>query len=135
MSYFTVDIYTPNKIIAKGVPANSLIVPTTRGEINVLPEHTHMVTKLDTGVLRCIAEGVESDFLMTTGIIKVLKNKVTVLAQVAEPKAEIDGERAAKALNLAQSKLSGSETLNDADLEKYRRKMTRAFIRSELSQK
>ena len=51
MNYYTVEILTPSKIIAKKMPAESLLIPTTRGQINVLEDHTHIVTKLAPGIL------------------------------------------------------------------------------------
>lgn len=135
MSYFTVDIYTPNKVIAKGVPADSLHIPTVRGEIQILPEHTHLITKLDTGVLSCHQGKTDREFLMTTGIVKVLGKEVTILAQVAEPADYINSERAQKALEKSQSMLNGTETLSDFDIEKYRKKFIRANTRINLAKK
>ena len=37
--------------MVRDLPADALIVPTTRGQINILENHTHIVTKLDTGWL------------------------------------------------------------------------------------
>ncbi len=132
MSHFTVDIYTPDKIVAKGVPADSVHIPTTRGLINILPNHTHLITKLDTGLLTCATGSQENQFVMTTGIVKVLGKQITVLAQVAEDAKYVDTARAEKALKLAKQKLSGNETLSDDDLEKYRRKLSRAFLRTSI---
>jgi F-type H+-transporting ATPase subunit epsilon len=57
MKYYTVDILTPSKIIAKNIPAESLLIPTVRGQINVLENHTHIVSKLSTGVLTVFGPG------------------------------------------------------------------------------
>lgn len=132
MSYFNVDIYTPNKIIAKDVPAETLHIPTVKGEINVLPEHTHLITKLDTGILKCHSGKTDQQFVVTTGIVKILGKSVTILAQVAEAADYVDSARAQAALEKSQAMLNGNETLSDADLEKYRRKLTRAKIRLSL---
>ncbi len=134
MSNFTVDIFTPNKVIARDVPADSLHIPTVKGEINILPDHTHLITKLDTGVMKCHSTQPQ-EFLVTTGIVKLLGNKVTILAQVAEPADYIDSERAQAALELSLEKLNGSETLSDFELEKYRRKAHRAKTRIALAKK
>ena len=135
MSYFSVDILTPYKILAKDVPAEGLHIPTTRGEINVLPQHTHLISKLDTGILVCKdASGIQK-FMVTTGIVKVLKDKITVLAQVSERAEDIDIDRARKALERARTKLGSDETLDDEQLEKFRRKLARAIVRTELASK
>ena len=134
MSYFSVDILTPYKVLARDVSADSLHIPTVRGEINVLPDHTHIITKLDTGILICKADSVEQKFMVTTGIVKVLKNKIIVLSQVAERSSEINIERARRALEKAKSKINGNEISGDEQLEKFRRKFARALIRTALAE-
>ena len=52
MSHFKVDILTPSRVVAKDLGQTPVFVPTERGEINLLPQHTHLMAKLDTGVLR-----------------------------------------------------------------------------------
>ncbi|MCY4643630.1 MAG: ATP synthase F1 subunit epsilon [Bacteriovoracales bacterium] len=137
MAYFAVDVLTPYKVLAKNIPADGLFIPTTRGEINVLPHHTHIISQLETGILKCVSSSGsgEESFMVTTGIVKVLKNKITVLAQVAEKAQDIDVERAKKALEMAKSKISSGEILDDEQLEKYRRKLARALVRTTLASK
>ena len=133
MSFFSVNILTPHKVLAKDIPAESLHIPTTRGEINILPDHTHLIAKIDTGVLTCKGPSLHQRFMVTTGIVKVLKDKITILAQVAERAEEIDGERAKRAFEVAKSKISGDEILDNEQLEKFRRKLSRALLRTELA--
>ncbi|MBP9680061.1 MAG: F0F1 ATP synthase subunit epsilon, partial [Bacteriovorax sp.] len=100
MKYFTVEILTPSKIIAKGVLADSLLIPTVRGQINVLENHTHIVTKLAAGVLSVFggADYADRHFALSTGICKVLEDKVMILANTAEESTDVDVERAKLAL-------------------------------------
>ena len=133
MSNFTVDIYTPDKIVAENVPADTLLVPTVKGEVNILPDHTHLITKIDTGIMKVNRGSSGQNFLLTTGILKILGNKVTILAQVAEPDNKIDGHRAKEALSKAKGALNGEKTLSDFELVKFRRKVERAKLRIELA--
>ncbi|ATH09436.1 ATP synthase F1 subunit epsilon [Halobacteriovorax marinus] len=134
MNNFTVDVLTPYAIIAKDVPAEALLVPTGRGQINVLKDHTHVVTKLDTGMLSIFGGADDPDrfFGITTGICKILDQKVTILANVAEEAVEIDKERAEAALLNAKQRLQESQGLSDDEIEKYRRKEERAKLRIQL---
>ena len=77
MKYYTVDILTPSKIIAKGIPAESLLIPTVRGQINVLENHTHIVTKLSTGVLTVFGgpDYADRNFIVSSGVCKILEEK------------------------------------------------------------
>lgn len=133
MNNYTVDILTPSKIVAKGIPAESLLVPTVRGQINVLKDHTHIVSKLSTGIVTVFGGEDDPDryFSVTTGVCKVLDNKVIVLANTSEEDHEIDVDRAKEALKHAQEQLQSS--LNDEELTKYRRKVERAQLRVQLA--
>ena len=136
MSFFSVDVMTPYGVLGKDIPTESLFAPTVYGQINILPDHTHLISKLDTGILICkSSSGEERKFVVTTGIIKVLKKKITVLAQVAEKADEIDFDRARKALALAHDKINSDEILDDEQLTKFRRKLLRALVRIELVKK
>lgn len=135
INQYTIDILTPNRIVAANVPVESLLVPTTRGQINILGSHTHIVTKLATGQISLFggADDPDRHFAVTTGIIKVLDGKITILANTAEEAFEIDAERAKLALSRAEDVLATSDTLSDEDITKYRRKIERAKLRIQLS--
>lgn len=134
-NYFTVDILTPSKIVAKDLPASSILIPTSLGQINVLPEHTHIVTALSTGEMSVFGDekDVDRHFTITHGTCKVLKEKVIILATCAEEMHEIDKSRAEKALKNAEDRLSSDKNLTDEEIVKYRRKVERAKLRIQLS--
>lgn len=136
MNYFTVDVLTPEKVVAKDVPAESLLIPTVRGQINVLPHHTHLINRLSTGVLSIFggADDPDRHFSVTYGICKVLEDKVIIMSHTSEENREISAERAQQALDAALERLNSGEALTDAEVEKYRRKVERAQLRVQLSQ-
>ncbi len=131
MSAFKVNILTPTSKLGLNLPADSLIIPTVNGEINVLPEHTHLISVLDTGVLTLISEKESKKFLVTTGTVKVLGDEITILAQVAEEDSAIDLDRAQKALRVSEERLPGCK--DEAEILKYQRKLQRARLRIELA--
>jgi F-type H+-transporting ATPase subunit epsilon len=135
MNYFVVDILTPSKIIAKNIPAESLLIPTTRGQINVLENHTHLVTKLSAGVLTVFggADYADRSFTITTGVCKVLDNKVVILSNTSEESVDVDLERAKLALKRSEEKLANTEGLSLEEVEKYLRKSERAKLRIQLA--
>lgn len=135
MAFFSVDILTPSSVVARNIPADSLLIPTIKGQINVLAEHTHFVTKLGLGVLTLRGGAQERNFSVTTGVCKVLKNKVTILSLATEENIDIDVERAKKTLKFAQDKLASGEVLTEYEIEKYRRKIERAQLRIQLVEK
>jgi len=133
MNNFTVDILTPSKVIAKDVPAENVLIPTLRGQIEVKKDHTHVVEKLGTGVVSVLggADDADTHYLVTTGVCKILNNKITILSNVATKASEVDSERAEAALKNAQDMLS--TTLSDDEIVKYRRKVERAQLRLQMA--
>ena len=133
MANYTVDILTPSSSVVKGLKADSLLVPTIKGQINVLADHTHVVTRLGNGVLEVKSSEGNRKFHVTHGSFKVLKDKVTILSTVAETEDQIDLDRAKKAEAKAKDKLSGKDNLTDEELLKFQRKLRRAEIRLKMA--
>jgi F-type H+-transporting ATPase subunit epsilon len=135
MNYFTVEILTPSKIVARNVLAESLLIPTVRGQINVLENHTHIVTKLSTGVLTVFGgpDYADRSLSVTAGVCKILDNKVTILSNTSEEATDVNVERAKLALKNATDKLSNTEGLSDEEIVKYQRKVERAKLRIQLA--
>ena len=133
-NHYTVDVLTPAKIVAKDVPAESVVVPTVKGQMNVLQNHTHVIAKLETGFVSIFGgeDDPERYFTVTTGICKILENKITILANTSEEDNEINIDRARTALERTQEILQ-KETLNDDELLKYQRKLERAKLRLQLA--
>ena len=136
MKYFTVDILTPSKIIAKGILAESLLIPTVRGQINVLENHTHIVTKLAPGVLSIFggAENADRHFALSTGVCKILENKIVILANTAEEGMDVDVERAKLALKNAEEHLKNTDGLSPEEVQQYHDKAERAKIRIQIGE-
>jgi F-type H+-transporting ATPase subunit epsilon len=71
--------------------------PGVLGQFGVLPEHVNFLTALGTGELRYRVKGVDHYVAVSGGILEVLDDVVTVLADTAEPAHEIDATRARQA--------------------------------------
>lgn len=137
MNHFIVDVLTPEKVVAKGIPGESLLIPTEKGQINVLPEHTHLITKLGTGIITVFAGADDQDkeFSVTHGICKILNDRVTIMSHTSEEKNDIDVDRAKRALERANDKLNNDGQLSDDEIVKFQRKAERAKLRIQLSNK
>ena len=136
MSHFKVDILTPSSVVAKGLGASSVHVPTERGEINLLPQHTHLMAKLDTGALRLEDNGgKEKLFFITKGVCKVLKDKITILTAAGEEDCDINFSRAQKSLEESKLKLESTEFFQDGEREELEEKNRRARTRLEIINK
>lgn len=130
MAGFKLNLYTPKGTVIKGLEAVDITVPTVRGEINILPDHTHILTELGTGILTAkVADGSTRHFTVTAGLCRVMEGAVTILSFTSEKPQDIDLERARNAKAKATSRLSGESSLSDVELIKFRRKLERAELR------
>lgn len=133
MSVFKLNLYTPENVIARELECSEIVVPTVRGDIDILPEHTHILTELGTGVLMAKSDSGTRHFSVTAGLCRVMQDKVTILSFTSEKPEDIDLERAKSAEAKAKSRLNGEESLNDVELIKFRRKLERAQLRLKLA--
>ena len=129
MAAFKLNLYTPKGVVIKDLECDDLVIPTVRGQINILPEHTHILTELSTGIMTVKTSMGTRHFTVTAGLCRVLKDTVTILAFTSEKAEDVDVERAKAAKAKAMDRLSGKEVISDVDLIKFRRKLERAELR------
>ncbi|MBL6988965.1 MAG: hypothetical protein ISR65_04275 [Bacteriovoracaceae bacterium] len=84
MGLYYVDIFTPVSIVAKGLRAYSITIPTVSGPINILPGHTHIIEKLDDGIVIIQCQKRDYYFELNTGICKVRDDRVVILTDKCE---------------------------------------------------
>lgn len=134
MAAFKLNLFTPKGSVIKALECADITVPTVRGEINILPDHTHILTELGTGILTAkTTDGALRHFSVTAGLCRVMNDTVTVLSFTSEKAQDIDLERAKAAKAKAASRLAGESNLSDVDLIKFRRKLERAEMRLRLA--
>lgn len=89
------------------------VAPGSLGEFGVLIGHTPFLTTLKTGAMHYTdANGTERFVFVSGGFAEALPDKVTVLAESAERRSDIDVERAKTALERAQKRLAQGEDEN-----------------------
>jgi F-type H+-transporting ATPase subunit epsilon len=91
------EIVTPESVVLEETILQ-VSVPTSQGEITILPNHIPLVASLQPGVLEIVKADGEREVISTSGgFIEVLKNKVVILADTAERAEHIDVSRAEEA--------------------------------------
>ncbi|MDA8793789.1 hypothetical protein N9N67_11125 [Bacteriovoracaceae bacterium] len=133
MREFRLSLYTPAGTLVKNLACNEAYIPTCRGELNILPEHTHILTSLSTGILTAKTNSGDRHFSITAGVLKVLGDEIIVLSTTSEDSGVIDIERAKAAEHKAASRLDSNEALTDVHLIKFQRKLERAKMRIRLA--
>ena len=127
--YIKLEIVTPEKAIVSE-EAKIVMAPGTCGEFGVLPGHTTFLTTLNVGSLRYVDKtGKERKVFINGGFAEALPDKVTVLAESAERRRDIDVERARRALERAEQRLGKPDNSQDFDHARAKAAMARAMHR------
>ncbi|MFH2059759.1 MAG: F0F1 ATP synthase subunit epsilon [Pseudomonadota bacterium] len=112
------EVVTPQKAIVSE-EVESVVAPGSEGEFGVLKGHTTFLTSLKIGTLRYTdASGNERFLFVNGGFAEVLPDKVTILAESAERRKDIDLDRAEQAKKRAEKRLADrSDKVNVARAE------------------
>ncbi len=116
----SVRVLTPSRRLAE-VECSQVVIPTTQGQITVLPGHSALLASLGAGTVELhTAAGVQR-LVVCFGSVEIDQRQVLILAEVGELAEEIDVDRARLALQDAASRLKNLDALSD----EYRDEMCR----------
>ena len=126
------EIVTPEKAVVNE-DAQIVMAPGVLGEFGVLIHHTPFMTTLKTGTLRYTdAEGQERYVFVSGGFAEALPDRVTVLAESAEKRRNIDLDRAKSSLDRAKQRLA-QEDDDTVDIDRAQAAIERALYRIKLA--
>jgi F-type H+-transporting ATPase subunit epsilon len=111
---FQLEIVTPEKKVVE-TTAEEVQIPGKNGYLGILPGHAPLITELSVGEITFRENSTEQRLAVAWGFAEVLPNKVTILAETAERPSEIDVERARKAKDRAEQRLTSGDTSVDVD--------------------
>ena len=125
------EIVTPEKSVVNE-EARIVMAPGTLGEFGVLSGHTPFMTSLKLGSVRYVDKGGKERFVFVSGgFAEALSDRITILADSAERRREIDLERAKAAKARAEERLA-KEADETVDYTRARAALTRAINRIRL---
>jgi len=127
------EVVTPEKsVVSEDVKI--VVAPGNLGEFGVLNGHTPFLSTLKVGSLRYMdANNTERYIFISGGFAEALPDKVTVLAESAERRRDIDIQRAKTSLERAQKRLADISKKEDFDFMRVRASLERALHRLKLS--
>lgn len=128
--HLTLEIVTPERSIAHG-EIDEVRVPGAEGSFGVLPGHTPLLTPLAVGEIEYRRGGETSYVAVSFGFAEVLPDRVTVLAQIAEPSGEIDVTRAEAAVQRARERLARPAV--ELDYERARLSLLKSLVRLQVA--
>jgi len=125
------QVVTPERhILSEDV--DSLEMPGKDGYLGILPGHAPLITELGVGILTYHKGGETRYLTVMYGFAEVLPDKVTILAETAERPSEIDVERARKAKERAEQRLTSGDT--SVDVERSLNALHKAETRLEVAE-
>lgn len=130
MAKLNVEIVTPERRLVQA-PADEAILPGAQGLFGVRPGHAPLVAAMDAGELMLKDGGTTQRFFVHGGFVQVASDTVRVLAEGAEPLADIDLAKARKQLSDAEARLAALPP-GDARAEVERVAVGRARSRVEV---
>lgn len=126
------EIVTPERKILS-TQASELVIPGSEGYFGVLPGHAPLLAKLGVGEVS-YKDATGTHYLAAAdGVVEVLPDRVTVLAQLCEPAREIDIERAREARRRAEESLKQSGKLSDQDMLMIEASLKKALTRLQVA--
>lgn len=126
----SLSVVTAERTIVQRGDVQRLIVPTTEGQITVLPSHVPLMSSIGYGEMTAVCANETVYMAVFGGFIQVANDVVTVLADAAEHADAINEERAEAARLRAQQRLAGQHSGPEAlNVLRARLAMERALVR------
>lgn len=130
----TLEIVTPEgRVYSDSV--DTVVLPTSTGEVGILPGHVPLLTELTAGELRVTRGGAVESIACGSGFAEVDGDKVSVLAEQAINVAAIDEGAAEKAIARAQEALRNRDKLPTDELERLEGVMRFAYAQLDLKRR
>ncbi|MCW7755100.1 F0F1 ATP synthase subunit epsilon [Desulfobotulus sp. H1] len=126
------EIVTPEQVVVDE-SVQTVVAPGFFGEFGVLSGHTSFLTALKLGALRYEdGSGKTSYVFVKEGFAEVLPDRVTVLAEAAERRENIDLARAEAAYERAKERLEKKSSEEAVDFARARAALSRSVGRIRL---
>ena len=114
-STMQLEIVSAEGALYSGV-VHEVHVPAEQGEIGVHPRHVQLITRMVPGEVRLLPEG-EKEFehlYVSGGMLEILPDVVTILADTGARAADLDEKEALKAKEAAEALLKDADSDYDA---------------------
>jgi F-type H+-transporting ATPase subunit epsilon len=127
----TLEIATPTRLVVSE-QVDEVVVPGVEGYFGVLAGHAPFLTTLGIGELTYRKGRDEFHLAVAGGFCEVRNDKVIVLADTAERPQEIDRDRAERARQRAEQRLSG-RSQEEVDYARAAAALARALTRLQVA--
>jgi F-type H+-transporting ATPase subunit epsilon len=126
------DIITPTNVVLSE-EVDEITLPTTDGEISILPNHVNLLTKIAPGEM-LIKKGPKTDlFAITGGFLEIANNHVNVLADYAIHADAIEIAKVEEAKERAQKAMK--EKLTEEDFRVVNAELAKSLLQLKVARK
>ncbi len=132
-------IVTPERLVLEEM-VDQVSLPTTLGEITVLPNHIPLITGLTSGDVVAFINAEHVPMAVVGGFVEIKQNEkgdteVAVLADFAEHISELSDEKIAQAKTRAEELKKLMENKEDVDFEHFEAELERSLTRIKIADK
>jgi len=132
-------IVTPERLVLEEM-VDQVSLPTTLGEITVLPEHIPLITELASGDVVALVNGEYVPMAVVGGFVEVKKgekgiSEVAVLADFAEHVSELTDEKIEQAKMKAEELKMAMENKEHVNFEHFEAELERSLTRVKIADK
>ena len=127
-------IITHEKIVLDEA-VDSVSLPTTEGEITILPDHIALISTLASGDIVARVNGEDVPMAVSGGFIEVSNNQVKILADFAEHVSDLSDEAVIKARARAEELKHMKDDASVVDFEHYEAELERSLTRVKIADK
>ena len=139
MKQLKLKIITPERLILEEM-VDQVSLPTTLGEITILPDHIPLITGLASGDVVALVNGEYVPMAVVGGFLEVKQDEkgmtnVAVLADFAEHLSELGDEAIEKAKARAEELKKQMENKEVVDYEHFAAELERSLTRVKIADK
>ncbi len=112
----TLEIVTPESRVFSDT-IDTVVIPTTEGEVGILPGHIPLLTQVEHGELRVTKGGQSFVLAVSGGFAEVEGDRVRILAEHAITEEKIDEKAVEAALKRAEEELREAKHMDPQQYE------------------
>lgn len=127
-------IITPERIVLNEA-VDSVTLPTTEGEITILPDHIPLISTLASGDIVARVNGEDVPMAVSGGFVEVSNNDVKILADFAEHVSDLSDDAVSKARARADELKKMKDNNEVVDFEHYEAELERSLTRVKIADK
>lgn len=138
MKKLLLKIITPERLILEE-EVEQVTVPTTEGELTILPEHIAIIANIASGDIVALKDGIHIPMATVGGFLEVKKvedkTEVAILADFAEHVGDITEEKIRHAQDLATELKKKADNNEIVDFEHFESELARSLTRIKIADK